>query len=82
MTVVTSHHRANHFAVHFRDQKQADVVIYFTLDVHFRIVPWTQQVTALPEGDHLFEIFLAKYAYFHGIGYLFRTLKSDYGANS
>jgi hypothetical protein len=34
-----------------------------------------------PEGDHLFEIFLAKNAYFHGIGYLFRTLKSDYGAN-
>ncbi len=32
---------------------------------------WAQQIAALPKGDHLFEIFLAKNAYLHGIRYLF-----------
>ncbi len=35
----------------------------------------------LPEGDHLFEIFLAKNAYFHGIRCLFGWKNQDYGAN-
>lgn len=76
MPVVSAHHRTDHLTVHFSDEEQADVMIDFTFDVHFRVVPWTQQITTLPEGDHLFEIFTAKNAYFHGIGYLFRTLKA------
>ena len=64
-------YRSDHFTVYLSDQKQTDVMVHLTLDVHFRIVPRTQQVATLPKGDDLFEIFLAKYAYLHGIRYLF-----------
>ena len=71
MPVITAHHRSDHVTVYLSDQKQTDVMVHLTLDVHFRIVPRTQQVATLPKGDDLFEIFLAKYAYLHGIRYLF-----------
>ena len=42
-------------------------MIHLPLDIHFGVIPRPQQIAALPEGDHLFEIFLAKNAYLHGI---------------
>ena len=39
MTVIAAHHRANHLAIYFRDEKQADIVVNFTLNVHFRVIP-------------------------------------------
>ena len=80
MAVITAHHRPHNLAIDFRNQKQTDVVIHLTFDIHFRIVPRTQQIAALPKGDHLFEIFLAKNAYLHGINRLFGFKNSDYGA--
>lgn len=81
MPVITAHYRTDDFADNFRNEEQADIVIHLAFNIHFRIVPWTQQVATLPEGDHLFEIFLAKNAYFHGIRCLFGWKNQDYGAN-
>ena len=81
MAVVPAHHCSHHLAVDFCHQKQTDVVIQLTFNIHFRIVPRTQQIAALPKGDHLFEIFLAKNAYLHGINRLFGFKNSDYGVN-
>ncbi|EJK89947.1 hypothetical protein UUU_30670 [Klebsiella pneumoniae subsp. pneumoniae DSM 30104 = JCM 1662 = NBRC 14940] len=67
MTVISAHHRADHFAIHFRHQKQADVVIQLALNIHLRIVPRAQQIAALPQRHNLFEILLAKNANLHGI---------------
>ncbi|VDZ59817.1 Uncharacterised protein [Serratia odorifera] len=40
-------------------------MMQLALDIHFRIVPWPQQITPLPESDDFFKVVLSKYANFH-----------------
>jgi hypothetical protein len=57
-------------------------MIELTFDIHFRIVPRAQKIATLPQGDHFFEIGLAKNAYLHGNNRLFGFKNSDYGVIS
>ncbi len=80
MPVITAHYRTDDFAANFRNEEQADIVIHLAFNIHFRIVPWTQQVATLPEGNHLFEIFGEKRV-FPWYSLPFRVENQDYGAN-
>ncbi|ABU76094.1 hypothetical protein ESA_00817 [Cronobacter sakazakii ATCC BAA-894] len=80
MAVIAAHNGADDFAAHFRHQEKIRVMVKFTFDIHFRIVPRTQQIAALPQGNDFFKVGLAKNAYLHGIPRLLWRKNPDYGA--